>query len=233
MNCAPARCCVWPVIGRQGRGCAHIGECGVAFLLPRLASDHACCLPQSAKQDGLRGVAFLFPQWVGIAIRAFSDVVRLSGLDGSLQDCAFPVGDSDGVTTGAVYTKRNAVMCGVPSDMDCFFDMIPRGVRWGCAPQTAPKSHWLSGLSSFDSRPCALYAAIELVRFTRAQTDFALSETRPASTYGRAGRVMPGGSKWKPHCGRPQTCAKEPLALWTLFIWVAVWVRKAREGVSG
>ena len=29
---------------------------------------------------------------------------------------------------------------------------------------------------------------------------------------------------------RPQTCAKEPLALWTLFIWVAVWVRFARRG---
>ena len=28
---------------------------------------------------------------------------------------------------------------------------FPRGVRWGCAPQTAPKSHWLSGLSSFGS----------------------------------------------------------------------------------
>ena len=25
---------------------------------------------------------------------------------------------------------------------------FPRGERWGCAPQTAPKSHWLSGLSS-------------------------------------------------------------------------------------
>ena len=31
--------------------------------------------------------------------------------------------------------------------LKCF----PRGVRWGCAPQTAPKSHWLSGLSSFGS----------------------------------------------------------------------------------
>ena len=30
--------------------------------------------------------------------------------------------------------------------------MIPRGVRWGLrAPKPAPKSHWLSGLSSFGS----------------------------------------------------------------------------------
>ena len=31
-----------------------------AFLLECLAFDHACCLPHSAKQDGLRYVAFLF-----------------------------------------------------------------------------------------------------------------------------------------------------------------------------
>ena len=32
---------------------------------------------------------------------------------------------------------------------------------------------------------------------------------------------------------RPQTCAKEPLALWTLFIWVAAWVRFTRGGAFG
>ena len=31
--------------------------------------------------------------------------------------------------------------------------------------------------------------------------DSALSETCPAPTYGRAGRVLLRGSKWKPHCG--------------------------------
>ena len=30
-----------------------------------------------------------------------------------------------------------------------------------------------------------------------------------------------GAEMWKPHCGRPQTCAKEPLTLWTLFIGFA------------
>ena len=29
---------------------------------------------------------------------------------------------------------------------------------------------------------------------------------------------------------RPQTCAKESLALWTLFIWVVMWVRFTQEG---
>ena len=33
---------------------------------------------------------------------------------------------------------------------------FPQGVRWGLrAPKPAPKSHWLSGLSSFDSRQSA------------------------------------------------------------------------------
>ena len=40
------------------------------------------------------------------------------------------------------------------------------------------------------------------MRTTRAQIDFALSETCPAPTYGRAGRVVLRGSKRKPHCGR-------------------------------
>ena len=45
---------------------------------------------------------------------------------------------------------------------DCAFAAIPRGERWGCAPQTAPKSQkWkphcgLSGLSSCGSRGCVL-----------------------------------------------------------------------------
>ena len=37
--------------------------------------------------------------------------------------------------------------------LPCF----PRGERWGCAPQTAPKSLRLSGLSSWGSRPSTSY----------------------------------------------------------------------------
>ena len=32
---------------------------------------------------------------------------------------------------------------------------------------------------------------------------------------------------------RPQTCAKEPLALWTLFIWVVMWARFTRRRALG
>ena len=82
------------------------------------ASDHACCLPRSAKQDGLRYVTFLFPR------ESESPPV------GSRMTCGyraywvhfglvrFFIGDSDGVTTEAGYAKRNAVMGDVPFRID-------------------------------------------------------------------------------------------------------------------
>ena len=47
-----------------------------------LRSVHACCLPLSVKQDGLRYLAFLFLLWVGIANGAFSSVGAVIGLCG-------------------------------------------------------------------------------------------------------------------------------------------------------
>ena len=40
--------------------CLAFDHAGHTFLSVCLALDHACCLPHSAKQDGLRYVAFLF-----------------------------------------------------------------------------------------------------------------------------------------------------------------------------
>ena len=48
---------------------------GIRFYWSVLRSVHACCLPQSVKQDGLRYLAFLFRR-VEIAIRAFSQCWR-------------------------------------------------------------------------------------------------------------------------------------------------------------
>ena len=59
---------------------------GRAFLSECPAFDHACCLPHSAKQDGLRYLAFLFRR-VEIAIRAFSQrssVICLGGFTSGL-----------------------------------------------------------------------------------------------------------------------------------------------------
>ena len=41
--------------------------------------------------------------------------------------------------------------------------------------------------------------------------------------------ATPRGVRWG---SAPQTCAKESSTLWTLFIWVAAWVRLARRGRS-
>ena len=86
--------------------------------------------------------------------------VRLSGFVGSLRACAFLYGDPDGERKGRGNAengengersrRRGRVrFCVTILALSCF----PRGVRWGLrAPKPAPKSHWLSGLSSFDSR---------------------------------------------------------------------------------
>ena len=128
------------------------------FLLERFTFDHACCLTHSAKQNGLRNVPFLFRRGSGSPVvrsRIISAVIRLSwftsGLCVSLRrsrrktrerrNCR---GSKNGVG-GEAWGHFCASILALP----CF----PRGVRWGLrAPKPAPKSHWLSGLSSFDSR---------------------------------------------------------------------------------
>ena len=69
---------------------------GLAFLLGRFASVHACCLPHGDKQDGLRCVAFLFRR-VEIAFVRSRGVVQLSAFVGSLWGCMFLYGDLDGL----------------------------------------------------------------------------------------------------------------------------------------
>ena len=59
---------------------------------------------------------------------------------------------------------------------------FPLGVRWGCAPQTAPKSLRLSGLSS----RCG---GTVLVRIRRAVARVH-GKTRPSPIYARAGRAV-------------------------------------------
>ena len=143
--------------------------------------DHACCLPHSAKQDGLRGVPFLFRRGSESPLVRSHDFARLSDFAGSLRVCPFLYGDSDGnpeevqEAIGKPPGERTSLEqklypcavtrnagCRAPQSSckpivflwrsDCAFAATPRGVRWGSAPQTAPKSLRLSGLSSFGSR---------------------------------------------------------------------------------
>ena len=74
-----------------------------------LRSVHACCLTLSAKQDGLRYLAFLFRRGSRSPFVRSRGALRLSAFVGSLRVWLFLYGDLDGVTTGVGYTKRNAV----------------------------------------------------------------------------------------------------------------------------
>ena len=149
------------------------------FLSECLAFDHACCLPPVRQTGRLARCSVPIPPWVGIAIRAFSDVAWSSGFVGSLRACAFSGGDPDGETKGRGERRRRGKVrfCVTALALLCF----PRGVRWGCAPQTAPKSLRLSGLSS----RCGGVALVRIRAVTRVH-----GKTRPALIYGRAGRAV-------------------------------------------
>ena len=94
VNCGPSRRCVWPVLAPAGGivragavlrsdaararglcsscagravllGCLVFVRAHHTFLSGCLMLDHACCLPHSAKQNGLRYVPFLFRRGSG------------------------------------------------------------------------------------------------------------------------------------------------------------------------
>ena len=212
VNCAPAQCCVPPVVapaegivraGAGRRGGAFLLECSALVSRPPCGSNrgvlrsvHACravlleCLAFGSrlslflcqeKRDGLRDVAFLFRRGSESPLVRSHDFARLSDFAGSLRVCPFLYGDSDGVpeevqeAIGKPPGERTSLEqksypcavtrnagCRAPQSSrkpvvflwrsDCAFAATPRGVRWGSAPQTAPKSLRLSGLSSFGSR---------------------------------------------------------------------------------
>ena len=120
--------------------------CGsvAAFCLGSRLSFFLC----QEKRDGLRYLAFLFRR-VEIAFVRSRGALRLSALAGSLRVWLFLYGDLDGLpgTRRTGYEVGGAAfvrLCASTLALQVF----PRGVRWGCAPQTAPKSLRLSGLSS-------------------------------------------------------------------------------------
>ena len=132
------------------------------FLLERFTFDHACCLTHSAKQNGLRNVSFLFRRGSGSPIvrsqrpcdyrtqLVHFGIVRFLAAIPTENEETRERGRPENRIGGAAQER----FCVIISALPCF----PRGVRWGLrAPKPAPKSHWLSGLSSFDSpRGCVL-----------------------------------------------------------------------------
>ena len=216
-NCGPAKCCVRPVAAPAGvfvraraglRGGVALSRRFVFVARPLCGSLAAFCVRvtpavcrMSAKQDGLRYVSFLFRRGSGSPVVRSRVDVRLSDLAGSLRVCAFSGGDPDGVrkrrgNAGDEERSRRrgrVRFCVTALALLCF----PRGVRWGCAPQTAPKSLRLSGLSSGAGRAakCALHGGVGVVRI-RGTVTRAHGKTRPAlisggrTAAGRAGRAV-------------------------------------------
>ena len=110
--------------------CARGGwSAGRASLLRRLAFDRACCLTHSAKQDGLRYVAFLFRRGSGSPVarsRIAGAVIRLGWFTLGLRVFC---GDPDGARGdagdggGAAWVRFCVIILALRR--------FPRGVRWG------------------------------------------------------------------------------------------------------
>ena len=136
-----------------------------AFLSKCPVFDHACCLPHSAKQNGLRYVPFLFRRGSGSLFarsrmsRGYRALLVHFGLARFFM--AIPTENEGTGERGERRERRTEsaarqsaflrdrisfamFSAGSPLGAEC-------GSRTAAAPQTAPKSHWLSGLSSFGS----------------------------------------------------------------------------------
>ena len=166
-----------------------------------LSSVHACCLSRD-KQDGLRYLAFLFRR-VEIAIRAFSrrsSVICLGGFTSGL--CVYlwrsrrVTGDARNERTGLRGWRRG--LCALLR-RHIGFAMLSAGSTLGLrAPNLRQRV-----FDSLDS----LHAAAGLCWCVFAAfVRFCVGAL--------ALLCFPRGVRWG--CA-PQTCAKEPLALWTLF----------------
>ena len=87
----------------------RLSYAGHTFLSVCLAFDHACCLPHSAKQDGLRYVAFLFRRGSRSPIarsRIAGAVIRLGWFTLGLRVFC---GDPDGSMRGRGGRRRRGV----------------------------------------------------------------------------------------------------------------------------
>ena len=196
--------CLMPVIrfSRNVLRSAHICH---AFLSKCPVFDHACCLPPVRQTERLAGCSVSVPPWVGIAGSAFSNRrcgYRALGVHfGRVRFfMAIPTENERDAGTRRTEGTENGGggaaeerFCVTALALLCF----PRGVRWGCAPQTAPKSLRLSGLSSGAGRAakCALHGGVGVVRI-RGTVTRVYGKTRPAlisggrTAAGRAGRAV-------------------------------------------
>ena len=135
-------------------------------------------------------------------------LARLSAFVGSLRVWPFLAGDldggaGDGVTGDAGNGAGGAALVRLYAAA-LALRRFPRGVRWGCAPQTAPKSLRLSGLSS----RCGGVVLVRIRGFC-------------ALLRGRIGfEMLSAGSTLglrAPDCAKESTVEAALPPLWTLF----------------
>ena len=188
--------------GRSAGRCGSLAgtEPGARFSRGVLRSITPAVCRLSAKQDGLRYVAFLFRRG------SRSPAARSRIVGAVIESGWFTSGlrvfwrRSRRKTRRTESAARQSAFCVNISALPCF----PRGVRWGYAPQTAPKSLRLSGLSS-----CGLRRGCG----KRSEGRSGAAETCQTPIYGLASRAAArsplfvrtselGHAKWKPHCGR-------------------------------
>ena len=127
------------------------------FLLECFAFASRLLFDAERQTGRLAGGCVSIPPWVGIASSTFSGCRAVIGLGEFTSGLRVFYGDPDG-------EQRNAEngVGGAAGERFCVIILalrrFPRGVRWGLrAPKPAPKSHWLSGLSSFDSRQSSFW----------------------------------------------------------------------------
>ena len=212
VNRGPAKGCVWPVIApAEGIVRAGDGLPGDAFLSRRFAFDHACCLPPERQTGRLAGGCVPIPPWVGIAGSAFSDrwcAYRISWVHFGLVRFFMAIPTEN---------ERDAEN-GVGGEAKCVlrdhigFAVFSAGSTLGLrAPKPAPKSHWLSGLSSFGSRcGCVL----------RGEGDSRTTRACLAPING-------GRAKWKR--ARPAARQQPPVQRRMCFFVTTVSGRKSRD----
>ena len=143
------------------------------------AFDHACCLPQSAKQDGLRCLAFLFRRGSGSLVarsRIAGAVIRLDWFISGLR--VFWRRSRRSTRGCGERSQRRGVSIFLRKPISLAMLSAGRtlglkcGSRTAAAPKPAPKSRmWkrhcrLSGLSSGAGRAaeCALRGGVVLAR---------------------------------------------------------------------
>ena len=166
------------------RPCGSIGMFGVWFapgacvpsamscVRSRLAL-RSCCrvlrsitpvfFPLAGKKRRLAVCHVPIPAWVEIAFRAFSNAVRLSDCAGTLGDCAFLAGDSDGVTESAAQQKcvfaQSHWPCGV-FRREYVGDYAPQNLRQRVF-DSLDSLHLGRDVSAlYEGKPCTFYAAV-------------------------------------------------------------------------